>query len=314
MWLERAGGLPLSVKLDFELDEGFTSGVFSTFAKHSGRMQSLELEVYVKQLEALAEMVDDPWTFPLLQMLSLYFFDADDYDLRDDLEMPPIVIFTNSPLLCEVSISEPPPSFISLPWHQLSKFTGKAYSITDCLEVLRLIPNLTECTFSFDDYDDEADVTPLTHSNLLSLTLVVTETNVSDLNILQSLTLPALQTLQILHFPTNVFYDEPDVFIAFLSRSSPPLRKFTVRLEEVTEFETTLLRMPELVDLEIWNPTLFFIRRFFNLFGDCDTSFLPRLQRLAFLGCERPFEIMFLLWAGLANRWRARHRSEFAEL
>ncbi|KAJ7462088.1 hypothetical protein FB451DRAFT_1181078 [Mycena latifolia] len=155
---ERVGGLLLSVKLE--------QAVFPTFAKNSSKMQSLDLE----DVDQLQVLVDDDRSFILLQMLSIGFYDAENYDLRDDSEMIPIQIFSNSPLLCKVSLSNAPPAFVSIPGYQLSKFTGKTHSLDDCLEVLHLSHGLhLLATFFFDDCDDEANVTPLTHSNLLFL-------------------------------------------------------------------------------------------------------------------------------------------------
>ncbi|KAJ7462155.1 hypothetical protein FB451DRAFT_479969 [Mycena latifolia] len=327
-WLSRTGALPLSVKLDFELDEDAIGGIFEVFAEHSHKMQSIELEIYIEQLQAL-EKVGDHCSFPLLQMLSIHFFDADDYDLVDDSEIPCIEIFSNSPLLCEVSLNEAPPSFISLPWHQLSKFTGKLYSIADCLQMLRLMANLAECAFAAHDETQGPTPHELTHSNLRSLTLFEATSDAGDtdggdsacsITILDYLSLPSLQTLQILDSEATEFDEE--VVTGFLSRSSSPLRKCTIRLNDYFDYGVmSLLQMPELVDLEIWDPSPSFLADFFNHIDQWDPSFIPRLQHLAFLGCEDHTmsglsHKLALMQASVVVRsgWFVQHHAEFAKL
>ncbi|KAJ7462113.1 hypothetical protein FB451DRAFT_1562674 [Mycena latifolia] len=320
MWLSRTGALPLSVKLEIsgDLEDDTTGGIFVTFAEHSRRMQSLELEISVYHLQDM-DIADDQWCFPMLQLLNVCVFDAGDYNLRDDSGVPSIEIFRNSPLLCEVSLSVAPPSFFSFPWQQLPKFTSRLSTTADCLEMLRFSPSLTEC--SFEPFGIAEDLTEVTHRSLQSLTLFETPLSGRDsicgLDILLSLTLPALHTLQILDFKL-LEDDDWDIFISFLYRSSP-LQKFTLRLDDATEFDTIiLLSMPKLVDLEIWNPTTAFITNLCHQFDLSDPSFLPQLQHLAFLGCEGSMpevrDMLELLQPGLACRWHARHRPEFAEL
>ncbi|KAJ7462162.1 hypothetical protein FB451DRAFT_1267980 [Mycena latifolia] len=275
-------------------------------------MQSLELEICVEYLQDL-EKAHGHWSFPLLRTLSICVSDGDDHDFTVDIE-----IFTNSPLLREVSLSKTPTSSFSLPWHQLSKFTGTAYTIDDCLEVLDLIPNLTECAFAAHSVYDAPASRQVTHSNLQSLTLFndsEVDRSACSADILAYLSLPALQTLEVIDSEADDF---DEIFDGFLSRSSPPLRKFTIRLAYATRFYTTsFLHMPKLVDLEIWNPTASFVSDFFDYFDDWDTTFLPELQHLAFLGCRtimpEIYDMLELLQPSLAGRWRARNRTEFAK-
>ncbi|KAJ6561476.1 hypothetical protein DFH09DRAFT_1035731 [Mycena vulgaris] len=318
-WLDRARALPLSLKLriDRDLEDDITSAISDTLIEHSGRIRSLEVEICVHQLGEI-ENAYGGWSFPLLQKLTIWVLDADDYDLWGG---PSYQIFKNAPLLRQASFNDAPPSSIALPWRQLTKFSGTCYMIPDCLEVLRLIPNLTECAFTFPHYDIGADHTKLTHSNLQSLSLfeIQSDQHVSEfrINILEVLTLPALHTLQIFDCESYAFNDE--ILIAFLSRSLPPLRKFTIRLDGLDQaiFEAaSLTKMPELVDLEIWKPSTSFIVDFFDFFNDCDPAFLPKLQRLTLLGYHPAEGIhkMKLLQRGLAARWQARHREGFVAL
>jgi hypothetical protein len=264
---------------------------------------------------------------PLLRTLAIRFLD----NHREDSELFSIQIFRDSPLLHEVSLSRVPPSFIPLPWDQLSKFTGELYSIADCLEALRLIPNLTECHFaalynlnqgssiefvrSIHETDVSAEHETLPHPKLLSLTLFRATTQAQSLEILDFILLPALQTLQLLHIEAD-----KGVLDRFLSQCSPPLRKFTHRPTHFSDRldHTSLSLMPQLVDLEIWGPDLWWANDFLNHFDGQDIAFLPScLQHLALLGCEKaapPSDMLHTLQEGLVARWQARDRAGFATL
>ncbi|KAJ7129209.1 hypothetical protein C8R44DRAFT_555678, partial [Mycena epipterygia] len=201
IWVSRIGGCPFSLKLDMEWDLGQDShsAIFKdAFAEASRGMQSLELSIDVENVEALNTACTN-WSFPSLHKFSICLPDAADYALCD-LEEPSIE-FTNVPLLREVSLIDTPPSFISLPWHQLTKFTGEVDFIGDCLQVLRLSPNLTECAFTA-HLLNVVPPSPVIHSNLQSLTLQAAYSDplhegICSLDILQFVTLPALQALKL---------------------------------------------------------------------------------------------------------------------
>jgi hypothetical protein len=75
--------------------------------------------------------------------------------------------------------------------------------------------------------------------------------------------------------------------------------------------------MPQLVDLEIWNPSLWWANDFVNHVNGKDIPFLSHLQHLALLGCSKltaPSDILYPLQNCLTDRWQARHRPGFAEL
>ncbi|KAJ7693809.1 hypothetical protein B0H17DRAFT_1199503 [Mycena rosella] len=314
-WLDRAGAFPLFVKLKIsgDLEDDVVGGIFKTLASRSRTVQSLELRASVEHLRYM-EDADEHWSFPLLQMLCISSWDAEDAD-EEDL----IKTFTNFPLLREASLSQTPPSLIPLPWHQLIKLTAAFDTLADCLEVLRLSPNLAEYSFTLTDDDAFADLTALIHSNLQSLSLLE---NASIMfagitGILDYLSLPALQTLHIVDSESDES-NWQEILEGFLTRSSsPPLRKFAVHLPS-TDFEPAMfLNMPYLVDLQIWNPSRSFIEDFCDSFIVRDPRFLPQLQHLAFLGCESPppaYDMLDIAYSGLAERWRARHDTGFAEL
>ncbi|KAJ7498510.1 hypothetical protein FB451DRAFT_1202140 [Mycena latifolia] len=246
-WLARARQCPLSVKIAGILSQiDKFDGFLETFRRHAGRMQSLEFKI---TLDTFDRMDTPPLEFPLLQNLSIRLFDED-----EDLDGGEIHRAVWRFLLGEVS-----PSSITLPWEQLTKFTGELFTIAQCLEALRLMPNLVECHFAVYESEPREDSdTILSHPKLESLTLYA---SVSDMGgeaqsaeILEFLTLPALQVLHILGIED---FDEVELDL-FLTRSSPPLRTLILRPLDsdgaIGIQDAAFLAMSSLTHLEIWYP------------------------------------------------------------
>ncbi|KAJ7741045.1 hypothetical protein B0H16DRAFT_49702 [Mycena metata] len=117
-----------------------------------------------------------------------------------------------------------PPSVVAVPWQQLSKFIGDAYTSAMCLNALEWMSNLVECAFlSLCDWDNN-NLQMFHHDKIQHLSIVDFESElsgfVSSANLLQFVTLPALQTLKI---RANDFDEE--MLDSFLARSRPPLQK-----------------------------------------------------------------------------------------
>ncbi|KAF8213993.1 hypothetical protein K438DRAFT_992767 [Mycena galopus ATCC 62051] len=297
-WLRRAHERPISVKLSSfgllsEIDH--IDRFMTTLWGRSRQMRALNLKIAVEDFDVVDGPLRGP-DFCTLQKLSIHVVqqglggDASDYG--------PLALFSNAPMLYEV-VSEIPPSFITLPWHQLTKFTGEIYTIAECLEALRLMPNLTHCAFAaFDlsssparsfsnDMVAQDDPKILMHANLQHLELFQSTSDsalvASSARVLAFLTLPGLNTLE---FRGVKDYDKSDLD-SFLSRSSPPLRKLTIHPHEsqtggtdlcLTRSFTTL----PLTDLEVWHPEGHLLLGFLGK----HTSLLPHLQNLYLLGCR----------------------------
>ncbi|KAJ7094411.1 hypothetical protein C8R44DRAFT_890436 [Mycena epipterygia] len=258
MWLTRTGQCPLSVRINGGLSRIDKFVAFlKTFRRHSPRMRSLELNI---DLKGFKKMDTHPLDLPLLEKLSIRLPEMDPDD-DSAIEM----LFASVPLLHEVLMNVAPPSFIPLPWNQITKFTGQLYTLAECFEALHLMPNMTECAFSMLGHRDPDDLPPP--------------------EILQFLILPGLQTLEILGAE-----DFSEIILdSFLTRSSPPLRKLAIRpLDSEGAIEIDLfsfLTVNGLTDLEIWYPAHHFVSLFFGFFA-CDKTLLPQLQTLSFSGCR----------------------------
>ncbi|KAJ6577477.1 hypothetical protein B0H19DRAFT_1120102 [Mycena capillaripes] len=310
-WLMRAGR---SVSAKISPWTALSPAVLNTFIERSPKIKVLEL--LDTDLVTLRQMDEaySAWNFFSLQKLTIKLASANELGVSLPFS---VEAFTGAPLLREVWFAIAPPSLISLPGHQLTKFTGAHYTADECLTMLRLTPNLIECAFSPYPGTENIDANyMLIHSNLTSLTLFeVAPEHVCGTDIIEFLTLPALQSLHIL----DCEFDD-DAFNAFLSRSSPPLHEFSIRQDSGTALDmTSFLLMPELVDLEIWQIRRTFSTIFFDALGS-DPNFLPRLQHLAVLGCrmrspEPPvYTLLETVESGLRPRWDARGGEKIAEL
>ncbi|KAJ6466498.1 hypothetical protein C8R45DRAFT_1079702 [Mycena sanguinolenta] len=320
-WLRRAQGRSIFVKLHrwaFEDDseaEVWAISTLQTLLERADTLKFLELSAipvkYIRELDKLSSSC----TFPSLQRLTIGG-EEDEIDGWTEWEresmkaMPCVQLFTNAPLLDEVSLIGIPPLFLRcLPWHQLTKFTGTNVRHYDCIDVLRLGSNLVECAFATGGISTDF-VEILIHPSLKSLTLFKDKWCSTD--IFQFITLPALETVRILCEDERLVQQE---FVQFLTRSSPPLRQFTIRLDCDTLIVASVFRsMASHVQLEIWNAHEMFLAVFFSCFDD-DTV-LPQLQHISFFNpyfnpyhsskgaASRQLE---KVQGGLTARWNARH-------
>ncbi|KAJ7183239.1 hypothetical protein C8R46DRAFT_1066351 [Mycena filopes] len=314
MWMERAKG-PLSLKFsgfEHEWDEYFPE-ILEVLDDRAGDIEVLELD-YINQ-DALQELgkAASAWKFQSLQQLTVHL------DI-EGLDTMHVTAFAKAPLLREVSFTETPFSLFTLPWPQLTKVTA-SFAKKNCLKILRSAPNLVECAFTAWGKDGGGrKPAVLTHSSLQSLTLLGdSDTSAWGTNFLQFLTLPALQSLTILDCKNADFDD--NAFTAFLSRSSPPLRTLALRLTGGTGLDRkSLVLIPGLVDLEIWQVRKTLVALVFDDFGS-DTTLFPKVEHLSLLGCRAGrqlepavFQLLQSAAPGLAARWEARQGEKVAEL
>jgi len=283
-WFERARKCSLSVKIDGFLTSIDDMTTLETLRRHSREILSLELYMEMGDLERMS--THPPLDLPLLRKLSIWLFD------KESEEHDPMGMFTNVPLLHEVMLTEVPPSFVLLPWQQLTKFTGACYSLGECLKALHLMSNLIDCAFSIVDPYDEDGFEVFSHPNIQHFTLGPSEfpsnSGAFNAQVFQFLTLPVLRSLQI----QGILDLDPTVLRGFLLRSSPPLQKLSIRPyispymspEGTTSLDlSSPFTMPALTDLEILSPEGDFLSTFVQSLSF--TGFLPKLQNLSFLGC-----------------------------
>ncbi|KAJ7167601.1 hypothetical protein C8R46DRAFT_1093547 [Mycena filopes] len=269
VWFERARMCPLSIKiqrLSADLVQDFP--VFmEIFRQHSRQVRSLEL--HTEMFNDLEQM-GSPFDLTRLQKLSIYLQSS-----HQDHHGAPYELSLNMG-----------PSLLTLPWVQVTKFTAESYTPSQCLEALGLMPNLTDCVLAATRQSNLAVAPIFSHPNIRHLTLLKSGYGACSAIILDMVTLPALQTLEI----RNVHDFTKDIFNSFIHRSLPPLQTLVLYPRNFLRGTELIISAPfaalGLTELEIGDPSTSFVKEFFQSL-DKNTAFLPRLQSLAFRKCQR---------------------------
>ncbi|KAJ7727239.1 hypothetical protein B0H16DRAFT_1697804 [Mycena metata] len=164
---------------------------------------------------------------------------------------------------------------------------GEEYThLNDVIQLLRLTPNLVECTLNtLYTYDDTGAPTILVLPLLTCMNFAQTVTAAppwidSSDNILVHLSLPALQTL----FIAFNCISSAD-FLLFLERSSPPLQKLVIGVVHAIELpfpelDRYLRLLPSLTSLELYTTGKTVANDLFCALADSPSPFLPNLQHL----------------------------------
>ncbi|KAJ7453628.1 hypothetical protein B0H11DRAFT_2288133 [Mycena galericulata] len=177
------------------------------------------------------------------------------------------------------------------------------------LQLLRLAPNLAECTFGCNTqpvYSVSAVQEPLVLPNLRRLIFGDdVDDPTTDDGILEHLTLPRLETLSLSMY---ILYGPH--FSAFLKRSSPPLRELVVGVgcanEDITQLDECLRLVPTLVRFELWWPEgSVTVEQFFAPWAESPSSLLPNLRSLTIKFHSTP-NIPDSAWEALLRVFTAR--------
>ncbi|KAJ7639315.1 hypothetical protein FB45DRAFT_905292 [Roridomyces roridus] len=276
-WLGRARSSPLSVKIQGQITElGDSAQFFETLRRHAPGIKSLEISVYVDDLARLPQDID----FSLLRDLNIRL-------IHDD-EFPDVFeAFSGAQALSQIVLNQMSPSFIALPWQQLQKFTGKSYTIPQCIEVLSLMPNLTECAFSVFSLGSLAIPGVFSHSGIRTFTLFRSSSDwgqeADSAEILEFVTFPNLESFELL----DVDSKDGEALDSFFQRYRQPLKRLIIRPLDATQLVMTSepLWQPQLTELEIWYPETLFARIFFENLGE-QPDYVSGLQKLTFY-CRR---------------------------
>ncbi|KAK7054163.1 hypothetical protein R3P38DRAFT_1485049 [Favolaschia claudopus] len=205
-WLGHAKECPLSLQFSSNAEDTFVSSrLREVIQRWAPQIRSLRLFLTNRDIRLLGL---DSTNFPILETVDLFYVPAE-----FDVDLGPVNLFPNAPLLHDLRMSVEGTTIGMLPWSQLTKFDG---SLSD-LELFVLAPSLTEVVCKFVP-DDDASFSPKEHQNLKRLTISESGSGVNT-DMLQYLTLPALHMLDIVR-TTEATYA---ALAPFLKRSSPPL-------------------------------------------------------------------------------------------
>ncbi|KAJ7034747.1 hypothetical protein C8F04DRAFT_1001635 [Mycena alexandri] len=221
-WIPRAGNLPLSMSLIFNMEDnssGSGAGVDaldSLIAHYARHWTSIRLRMPIPALRRLnSSMVE----FSCLTKVVLY---CGLWVPLDDAQAP-VAAFSNSPKLRELHVLSKPVSQFVFPWDRLATLRLETTTVGDCLRTLARVPSLVDFTTRLWDWDESVP-THVSLPRLESLTLPQSHTRGPEL--LHFLTLPALQRLGLdLEGQRQIRH-----CTSFVTRSSCSLRRLSVRL------------------------------------------------------------------------------------
>ncbi|KAJ7167870.1 hypothetical protein C8R46DRAFT_1350785 [Mycena filopes] len=214
-WLARGAAHPLTLRLHYRQPCALLVPLLSA---QSTRWEDVDLFLHPATLAAFnnsslasAERLQ----LPVLRRLS--FGCCPLRPLRDADAPLHITAFSDAPQLADVSLLQLPPSAVTLPWAQLTRFYCQAASPPDVLGVLQLAPALQHLRLDLQHATPLAsDVEPCVHTSLLSLTLHAhPAAPISIPALLAPLTLPFLHTLAL----PPISADDIGALTAFAARS-----------------------------------------------------------------------------------------------
>ncbi|KAJ7452147.1 hypothetical protein B0H11DRAFT_2074523 [Mycena galericulata] len=287
-WLSRGGGCPLTMLISchpprnlrpsgpYTLPESFLDAL----SHSSARWQDVNLVLPFPDFYRLQA----DRGLPLLRRLAI----ATSTDTPPSPPPPPLTLFGNAPVLDDVHLGEGFDLFkVPLPLNQLSYFASRSRTTTAVhyFLVLQQASHLLEISFDLHGlrwgYGDSTVSSPShVKSNIRSLTVHLPPI---FFDLLQWMTCPALETLTISSY---MFSSMPSQsLLSFLSRPSPPLRKFVVDFptavgDAILDIVQCLLAMPTLASLEIKSLTARTANDIFSRMCDTTSLFLPQLQTL----------------------------------
>ncbi|KAF7335371.1 F-box domain-containing protein [Mycena sanguinolenta] len=279
-WLSRSRDSPLSVTLrhppeeeDLECDMFQPDFVFIRCIAH--RLESLEVYGLAEGDESLDFT---PGLFLLLQRLVIGPAVPGTY-----LEADSLAFFAGVPELRELVLSGRlpiPVSEISLPWKQLTAFSGHDFALDDFLDILRSAPDLERCDISL-RFHGLHQPQSVTHPRLQYLTIFPDSDadNWPSYEILKFVTLPSLGTLDV----SQIIGLTHDGLESFLSRSSAPLRQLAVAPDcedDYSIWDIAFRLIPDLEDLRLHCRESIFQEGFLKAFSRSEDRLLPNLRRL----------------------------------
>ncbi|KAJ7461975.1 hypothetical protein FB451DRAFT_476274 [Mycena latifolia] len=296
-WFSRAGSFPLSFSVrSSRASESQAASLSAALFWHAPRLQKIALQLRLEELEHVSKIFG---RFPLLEKLIIGL------PLAESSPTQPLDLsgyFRDAGRLTEIHVSmHLSPVMLCVPWRQLAKLTCRSLNGNEFLNLIRDAPFLIEFEGSI-DYVHLNLAQVITHEHLQSLRLMRN----SSSYVIRSLRLPSLQNL---HLSVYDYLGDDE----FLSYSSGSLRRFSTAEEVLAPPIAWFFTMSHLEAIEVWAPPHHFISAFFSTLDRTqDSSFLPHLQSVTFLGC--PFKVNTSLLQALSSRSSVSHGDEIAKL
>ncbi|KAJ6537688.1 hypothetical protein B0H19DRAFT_1382419 [Mycena capillaripes] len=270
-WLPRAGDHPLYLDIMGYLDCRQSELLFPTLASYSAQWRTFSCYLQTPISFPINQVQGH---VPLLRKLRLGLKEA-------SRAAALITAFSDAPQLREVELLYLPPTWISLPWAQLTRLVCFGQNIEQCAEVLSHTANLERLSVDLKGFTRGVQPTPVRLDNLH--TLEIMDSFERTLKVLPYLTLPALR-----HLHATLPSDAP---------SLAPLRTLLARsgctLHSISLYSNSTFAIPCLAALgtasEVSLPTLNWASSDLAALFDriaTDPTFLPHIRSLSLLRCE----------------------------
>ncbi|KAF7369715.1 F-box domain-containing protein [Mycena venus] len=266
-WFSRAEDQPLTMIIS-NLNQNPDDRLIGLLDLHRSQWQNLTLRLPFNTFYLFKALES---TLPMLERLVL-----EAHGIPRFVDTP-INTFQLAPMLNHVSLGGYlRPSYLILPWNQLTSVELTAARAEDCLECLRGAPKVVECSFGI--VEGMASLRPVpARPHLRTLTV----SGASPTAIFPYTTMPALEELNLVGRSLNT--EDLSHISFFVSRSRCQLRR--LRLHFISELLTTpaiqlLEALPSLERCELAATEAKTITTLFSsLCGD--SKFLPQLQNLS---------------------------------
>ncbi|KAJ6578668.1 hypothetical protein DFH09DRAFT_1148046 [Mycena vulgaris] len=268
IWLQRSQPHPLSMtvsNLSYTEPDETLVGVLD---RHSPRWRDLTLKLPFNHFSRLSAHV----SLPLLERLTISAHGSPDM-------INPISAFRNAPRLNHVCLEGGMhPSDLLLPWDQLRTMEFYGASSDDCLELLRLTPNVVSCVLDI-QYASHALAQGAPLQSLRSFTF----SGPAGWGILRYVAMPALQKLDLTRSPP----DPRNIvqLLQFVARSECALRELRLYVRSAVTTQTIyLLRcLPLLSTLDLILAEADIGTAIFREFRSSDNgaSLVPEIQSIS---------------------------------
>nr|GAT45220.1 predicted protein [Mycena chlorophos] len=269
LWMARSKTQPLALRLSPVSDPGdmfsdqadawwdkvydFEEYLLPVVLLHRARWQHLEVSVPLSVLRRACNADIKP--LPELTHLSLApMQEAERWDSADSQES--VSLFKMAPKLQSLHLTvENTTDFqwierIAMPYLQLTTFIGTGFTPSECLAMLRLMPNLVHCAFSVSARDSDYDDERLPMEHLKTLQLCSAAPTARPQSILEELTLPRLEALSVGRDDGRVL---SWVLVHLIERSACTIRFFSCEELNPEDVPECLDALPNIETLELLN-------------------------------------------------------------
>ncbi|KAJ7158726.1 hypothetical protein C8R46DRAFT_1110063 [Mycena filopes] len=305
-WFERAGACPLTLVVRGHMMTVFLyqerTVVHDILRRYAHQLHRLDLLLAEDDFTTLDGVT---WSFPLLRALTVGI----PFTTHAPDGGKPIIgdnTFTSAPCLDRLTLKRHVAApFLGVSFMHLTVFEAGVLKLDDCLEVLRLAPLLLRCTFGVDETSADYPGAAVLHTRLQYFYLTGLpdregeEDESSSGTILQHITFPSLHTLRLAEV-TDLNVDQ---FESFISRSSAPLRTFSLAEYfpgSFTLYHLACMRSVTEVELDAAEGS---VDEFLESLARED--FLPRLQNLTFTDRAYPPSLYKRMIHSVCSRWKA---------